>query len=81
MGFCKPGVQVVLAVVDGRRVQVQINTTRADPFLYNPLWGEPEVEVNEVEYGEAGAEDEDGEHLQEDGEVGAQVNVEHGVES
>jgi len=41
--------KVVLVVVDGVRVAVEINTTKADAFFYNPLWDEPVVQVNEVE--------------------------------
>jgi hypothetical protein len=39
-----------LIVVEGSKVQVQINTTKEDQFLYNPVWDEPVVSVSEVEY-------------------------------
>jgi len=44
--------KVLLVVVDGRKVSVEVNTTATDKFLYNPLWGEPEVTVNDVSYPE-----------------------------
>ncbi|XP_023321738.1 RAD52 motif-containing protein 1 isoform X2 [Eurytemora carolleeae] len=42
--------KVLLIVVEGSKVQVQINTTKEDQFLYNPVWDEPVVSVSEVEY-------------------------------
>ena len=42
-------------------MKVEINTTKADKFFYNPLWGEPEVCVNEVEDVPAGASDDEAE--------------------
>ena len=39
-----------MVVVEGRKVQVQINTTKLDEFFYDPVWDEPVVAVTEVEY-------------------------------
>ena len=32
-------------VVEGARVELEINTARTDAFFYNPLWDEPVVQV------------------------------------
>ena len=39
--------------MDGRKVQVQINTTKTDKFFYNPIWDEPVITVNEVDYSDS----------------------------
>ena len=38
---------------------MQINTLKQDAFYYNPLWGDPEVVVNEVDYADQGEAEED----------------------
>jgi len=48
--FLAAWAKVLLIIVDGSKVSVEINTTKRDSFLYTPLWGEPEVEVNEVDH-------------------------------
>jgi hypothetical protein len=35
--FC---LQVILVIVDNKKVTVRVNTTKVDPFFYNPLWDE-----------------------------------------
>jgi hypothetical protein len=32
--------QVILVIVDNKKVTVRVNTTKVDPFFYNPLWDE-----------------------------------------
>lgn len=49
--FLAAWAKVLLIIVNGSKVSVEINTTKRDSFIYNPLWGEPEVEVNEVDDG------------------------------
>ena len=41
--------KVVLVIVDGKKVTVEINTTKKDSFFYDPTWDEPEVVVNEID--------------------------------
>ena len=41
--------KVVLVVVDGKKVTVEVNTTKKDSFFYDPTWDEPEVVVNEID--------------------------------
>ena len=42
--------KVVLIVVGGKKVCVEINTTKSDAFLYDPLWDDPVVTVQEADY-------------------------------
>ena len=44
-----------------RKVGVEIDTTRLDPFYYNPIWEKYEIEVEEVDY-----EDQIGDEVQID---------------
>ena len=30
----------MMVVVDNKKVTVRVNTTKVDPFYYNPLWDE-----------------------------------------
>jgi len=66
--FIAAWAKVLLVVVGGDRVQVQVNTLKKDAFFYNPLWGEPEVVVNEVDYSEQEGEEEEETDLQEGGD-------------
>jgi len=40
----------VVMVVVGRRVMVEINTTKKDAFYYDPLWEEAMIKVTEADY-------------------------------
>jgi len=42
--------KVVLVVVGGKKVGVEINTTKEDAFFYDPLWENPVVTVQEADY-------------------------------
>ena len=42
--------KVVLVVVGGKKVGVEINTTKSDAFFYDPLWENPVVTVQDVDY-------------------------------
>ena len=41
--------KVLLIILDGRRVSLEINTTKKDSFFYDPTWDEHEVVVNEID--------------------------------
>ena len=42
--------KVMLIVVGERKVSVEIDSTRLDPFYYDPIWERYEVNVEEVDY-------------------------------
>jgi hypothetical protein len=37
-------------VVEGRKVMVEIDTTKVDSFFYDPTWDTPLIEVEEADY-------------------------------
>ncbi len=37
-------------VVEGRKVTVEIDTTKAESFFYDPTWDTPVVQVQEADY-------------------------------
>ena len=43
-------VLLVLVVVGGKKVGVEINTTKEEAFFYDPLWENPVVTVQEADY-------------------------------
>ena len=42
--------KVIIVVVSGSKVTAEINTTKSDSFFYDPLWENPAVTVNEIDY-------------------------------
>lgn len=42
--------QVLLVVVEGRKVRVEIDTTKTEAFFYDPTWDNPAVQVTEANY-------------------------------
>jgi len=48
--------KVVLVVVGGKKVGVEINTTKSDSFFYDPLWEDPVVTVKEADYSMEGGD-------------------------
>ena len=50
----------MFVVLNGSKVHIEINTIKRDAFMYNPLWDQPEIVVNEVDYDEAEEEEEGG---------------------
>jgi len=52
--------KVMFVVLNGSKVHIEINTIKRDAFMYNPLWDQPEIVVNEADYDEAEEEEEGG---------------------
>lgn len=50
--------KVILIVLDGKKVTVEVDSTKMDPFFFDPLWENHEAHVQEVDY-EVPEEDED----------------------
>ena len=42
--------KVILIVVGGKKVTVEIDSTKLDPFYYDPIWEKYEVNVEDVDY-------------------------------
>jgi len=42
--------KVLFVVLEGRKVHIEINTAKKDAFMYNPLWDQPQIQVNEAHY-------------------------------
>eukprot|EP00088_Acartia_fossae_P006278 TRINITY_DN1289_c0_g1_i1.p1 TRINITY_DN1289_c0_g1~~TRINITY_DN1289_c0_g1_i1.p1 ORF type:complete len:257 (-),score=31.34 TRINITY_DN1289_c0_g1_i1:632-1402(-) len=51
--------KVILLVVNDHKVHLEIDTTKKDSFFYNPLWDQPEVVVNDVEYANVDQEEQE----------------------
>ena len=43
-------VKVLFVVLEGRKVHIEINTAKKDAFMYNPLWDQPQIQVNILYY-------------------------------
>ena len=39
-------VKVMFVVLHGSKVHIEINTAKRDAFMYNPLWDQPQIQVN-----------------------------------
>ena len=61
--------KVILIVLDGKKVTVEVDSTKSDPFFFDPLWENYEAVVEEVDYeipSEDGAGEEEEEDIEED---------------
>lgn len=47
--------KVIVVVVDGKKVTVEVDTTKTDPFFYDPLWEDHAAVVSQVDLEEEGA--------------------------
>lgn len=63
--------KVMLVVLNGSKVHIEINTIKRDAFMYNPLWDQPEIVVNEVDYDKV--EEDGGDEEVENAEVQNEV--------
>lgn len=42
--------KVILVVVDGRKAMVEVDSTKTDPFFYDPIWETYGADVRWVDY-------------------------------
>ena len=60
---------MILIILDGKKVTVEVDSTKSDPFFFDPLWENYEAVVEEVDYeipSEDGAGEEEEEDIEED---------------
>ena len=42
--------KVILITLDDKKVTIEVDSTKSDPFFFDPLWEKHEADVQEVEY-------------------------------